>query len=60
MRGIGEYALKLTNNQRFGVGSPNIVQAMDLLLFSFALSNSTYLSEEEIKDIDSRISDIKL
>lgn len=60
MKGIGYYAKTLTESERFGVGSPNIVQAMDLLLFSYALSHSSNLTEEEIKDIDTRISDIRL
>lgn len=60
MRGIGAYAKDLTNSEMFGIGSPDSKQALELLLFSYALTNVVYLTDEDIKSIDTRISDIRL
>lgn len=59
MKGIGKYALSLTNYQMFGTDKPEFTNGAELLLYSFAL-NSGYLSVTEIQLIDKRITDLTL
>lgn len=58
MKYIGKYAKTKTDFEKFGVGSPDQKSATEMMLYSFALSNSAYITDEDIKNIDKRISDI--
>lgn len=59
-KGIGKFALKALNHELFGVGKPDLMQAGRLLLYSFALSKSEYLTAVQIKDITKKLTDIEL
>lgn len=59
-KGIGKFAVAALNHELYGVGKPNVMQAGRLLLYSFALSKSQYLTPVQIKDITKKLTDIEL